>query len=104
LESDEFRAFMNGITALRKKTPENYLAIFYHVRLYQKGTIYKKVSLAGCWWLIPVILATQETEIRRIAVQSQPRQIVHETLSRKYSSQKGLAEWLKVKALSSLQY
>jgi hypothetical protein len=23
---------------------------------------------AGCWWLIPIILATQEAEIRRIAV------------------------------------
>jgi hypothetical protein len=31
----------------------------------------------------PVILATQEAEIRRMAVQSQPRQIVHETLSPK---------------------
>jgi hypothetical protein len=31
----------------------------------------------------PVILATQEAEIRRIAVQSQPGQIVCETLSRK---------------------
>jgi hypothetical protein len=27
-------------------------------------------------WLTPVILATQEAEIRRIAVQSQSRQIV----------------------------
>jgi hypothetical protein len=31
-----------------------------------------------------VILATQKTEIRRITVQSQPEQIVHETLSRKH--------------------
>jgi hypothetical protein len=30
-----------------------------------------------------VILATQESEIRRIVVQSQPRQIVFETLSSK---------------------
>jgi hypothetical protein len=37
--------------------------------------------LTGHWWLTPVILATQEAEIRRIMVQSQPRQIVHETLS-----------------------
>jgi hypothetical protein len=29
---------------------------------------------------MPVILAIQEAEIRRIVVQGQPRQIVHETL------------------------
>jgi hypothetical protein len=34
-------------------------------------------------WLTPVILATQEAEIRRIEVQRQPRQIVRENLSRK---------------------
>jgi hypothetical protein len=39
-------------------------------------------------WLTPVILAAQEAEIRRIMVQSQPRQIVCETLSRKNPSQK----------------
>jgi hypothetical protein len=38
--------------------------------------------------LTTVIIATQEAEIRRIAVQSQPRQIVQQTLSRKYPSQK----------------
>jgi hypothetical protein len=32
---------------------------------------------------MPVILATQEAEIRRIKVQSQPGQIVRETLSQK---------------------
>jgi hypothetical protein len=55
-----------------------------------------------CRWLTPVILTIQETEIRRITVQSQPRQIVHYTLSRKTLSQNsGLVEWLKVKTLSS---
>jgi hypothetical protein len=34
-----------------------------------------KVKLAH--WLILVILATQEAEIRRITVSGQPRQIVH---------------------------
>jgi predicted P-loop ATPase len=44
---------------------------------------------------MPKILATQEAEIRRIMVQSQPRQIVHKTLSRKNPSQRragGVAE------------
>jgi hypothetical protein len=45
---------------------------------------------------MPIILATQEVEIRRIAIQSQPRQIVHETLSQKTHHKKGLVEWLKV--------
>jgi hypothetical protein len=39
-------------------------------------------------WVILVILATQEVEIRGIMVQSQPRQIVCQTLSRKHPSQK----------------
>jgi hypothetical protein len=34
-------------------------------------------------WLTPVILLIQEAGIRRIVVQSQPRQIVYETLSQK---------------------
>jgi hypothetical protein len=45
-------------------------------------------TLAGCWWLTPAILATQEAEIRRIEVRSQPRQVVPETLSLKNPSQK----------------
>jgi hypothetical protein len=37
---------------------------------------------------MPVILATQEAEIRKTAVQGQPRQIVRETLSQKLKTQK----------------
>jgi hypothetical protein len=53
-------------------------------------TIYylRNFSLPGCWWLTPVILTTQKAEIRRIMVQSQPGQIVHQALSRKKPSQK----------------
>jgi hypothetical protein len=32
---------------------------------------------------MPIILATQEAEIRKIKVRSQPEQIVHETLLKK---------------------
>jgi hypothetical protein len=35
-----------------------------------------KNKYAGHQWLMPVILATQEAEIRRITVQSQSREIV----------------------------
>jgi hypothetical protein len=47
-----------------------------------------KMKWALCLWLIPVILSTQEGEIRRIVIWSQPKQIVHEILSGKYPSQK----------------
>jgi hypothetical protein len=46
------------------------------------------VSQAGSWWLMPVILAPWEAEIRRIAVQGQLRQIVHETLSQNVQHKK----------------
>jgi hypothetical protein len=39
-------------------------------------------------WLTPVILGSQEAEIRRIKVRSQPGQIVRKTLSQKNPSQK----------------
>jgi hypothetical protein len=47
----------------------------------------RKFIYAGHQWLMPVIQATQEAEIKKIAFQSQPEQIVNETLSGKYSSQ-----------------
>jgi hypothetical protein len=47
---------------------------------------------------MPIILATQKAEIRKIEVQRQPRQIVCETLSQKKKKnyKKGLVERLKV--------
>jgi hypothetical protein len=44
----------------------------------------RKAQLGGSarrQWLTPIIQATQEAEIRRIAVRSQLKQIVHKTLS-----------------------
>jgi hypothetical protein len=51
----------------------------------------KKVIFAECWWHMPIILATEEAEIRRITIQSQFRQKVHESQSQKNPSQK---KWL----------
>jgi hypothetical protein len=48
----------------------------------------KTTTGAGHWWLTPVILTTQEAEIRRIAVQNQPRQIVLQNPISKNPSQK----------------
>jgi hypothetical protein len=42
----------------------------------------------GCWWLTPVILATQEAE-----VQSQPQRNSSETLSQKNPSPKRKRGW-----------
>jgi hypothetical protein len=50
---------------------------------------------------MPIILATQEAEIRQTEVRSQPRWIVLKTLSQKYKYKKGLVKWLKVKTLNS---
>jgi hypothetical protein len=41
----------------------------------------KKRTITRNWWLMPVTLATQEAEIRRISAQGQLEQIVQETLS-----------------------
>jgi hypothetical protein len=46
-------------------------------------TPFGKTNSARRQWLTPIILATQEAEIKRIMVQSQPGKIVQETLSRK---------------------
>jgi hypothetical protein len=50
---------------------------------------YTNVALGSHRWLVPVILATREAEIKRIKVVSQPRQTVHENLSQKYPTQLG---------------
>jgi hypothetical protein len=39
--------------------------------------------------LVAIILATREAEIRRIVIQSQPRQIVHKTHLKKTHHKKG---------------
>jgi hypothetical protein len=44
-----------------------------------------------------IIVGTQEAEIRRMVVQSKPRQIVpQDPISKKSLHKKGFVEWLKV--------
>jgi hypothetical protein len=50
--------------------------------------ILKKISV-GHWWLMPVILATQEAEIRRIVAPSQPRKTALETILKQPFTKKG---------------
>jgi hypothetical protein len=51
--------------------------------VYRQGmeTVIKIKNENRHWWLTPTILATQEAEVRRITVRSQPGEIVQETLS-----------------------
>jgi hypothetical protein len=53
-----------------------------------------KVIKKAAQWLTPVILATQEAEIRRITLRSQPRQIVPRdpVWKKKPVTKKGLVE------------
>jgi hypothetical protein len=44
------------------------------------GNIFKVPKETRCQWLMPIILAIQEAEISSTPAQSQPRQIVCETL------------------------
>jgi hypothetical protein len=46
-------------------------------------------------WMIAIMVATLEAAIRRVVAGSLPWQIVGQTLSQKYQTQKGLTEWLK---------
>jgi hypothetical protein len=67
----------------KDKESKPHLCVGKYQRACGHLCLFKYIIRAGCQWLMPVILATQEAEIRRIAIQRQPRQIVCKTLSRK---------------------
>jgi hypothetical protein len=62
-------------TVLRRKT-NKYIYIFNKYMKKCSTSLSIKKMPAGHWWLTPIILANQEADIRRIQIQSQPRQIV----------------------------
>jgi hypothetical protein len=55
--------------------------------------------LPDTWWLIPITLATQKTEIRRISMKRDPINSSRDPISRKPITKKELTEWLKVRPL-----
>jgi hypothetical protein len=55
---------------------------------FQDNLFYLQKITTGHWWLTPRVLTTQETEIRRIRVQSQPGQIIPKDPILKNPSQK----------------
>jgi hypothetical protein len=58
------------------------------MRSEKKSTMIHAASAKKHRWFMPVILSIQEAEMKRIKVQSLPRQIVPGTLSLKNPSQK----------------
>jgi hypothetical protein len=65
---------------------ERGLQVLGPAKLSQNKTK-NKTETAGCWWLTPVILATQEAEIG-LWFKARP--------GKKSLHKKGLMEWLKV--------
>jgi hypothetical protein len=55
-----------------------------------------RITLSWCWWLTPIILATQKAEIRRVMVQSQTGQNNVRPYLEKIHYEIGLVEWVKV--------
>jgi hypothetical protein len=72
-ENIRFLVFGARLTSLRMM--ENYLLsdVFckYFLLVCDLPFNFSNSMLAGCQWLMPVILATWEAEIRRITVQGQ---------------------------------
>jgi hypothetical protein len=75
----KIKIFINGpvtLTQLRVKNGMNTCWVGRNYHSLHESTIehLKKQFVAVYWWLTPVILATQEAEIRKIMVQGQPEQ------------------------------
>jgi hypothetical protein len=71
LPSDRHPSLAPGFLSLNAYLPHTTASLYHKIHVLKKITI----SARG-WWLTPVILATQEIEIRSIGTQGQPRQKV----------------------------
>jgi hypothetical protein len=86
----------NRLSALHTIFLSSFLLTLFLISTYwnskdniiHNGFIFLCKHVAGCWWLMPAVLAAQVVEIRRIVVPCQPGQIVPETLSWKNPSWK----------------
>jgi hypothetical protein len=78
-------AIKRGLSGKEKNREDEPIQVIIHIygNVIMKYPVIlsKQKCLARHWCHIPVILTTQEAEIRRIKVQSQPGQLVCETLS-----------------------
>jgi hypothetical protein len=84
LLSDTSCLFFKNLLEIYKNLSNNCIS---QIKSFRR--LFKKSFLARHQWLMLVILATQVAKIRRIMVQSQPRQIVGETLSKICNTKKG---------------
>jgi hypothetical protein len=60
--------------------------------MIQKTTTKKQFHSAGHWWLMPVILATQEAEIRKIGFKASPGKWFMRPNLEKHFTKIGLAQ------------
>jgi hypothetical protein len=76
------RTYLNPLTISLSSV---YTTCLHHqsFTLLAEWSFYNTNHISRCQWLTPVILATQETEIRWIMIRSQPWQRVSKTLSQK---------------------
>jgi hypothetical protein len=84
--SSRYRPWVQTPTPQKKKKEKKKKKFTASCQVFTKGRS-EECTWVGHWWLTPVILVSQETEIRRIMIWSQPGQIVHKTLSQKNPSQ-----------------
>jgi hypothetical protein len=96
------RVSQNALNIVPSQSTDIYLFFLVRVSKFQvfKGLRYKTQHFARRQWLTPIILATQEADIRSITVQSQPEQIVCENLSWKTLHKNRAGGVVQVKALS----